>query len=703
MAAAFRAVNNMTTTAELPSKSAIPTSPMTPRPSTAPAQPSKSPEEAATPTRASFGTSALASQKPLPTSPFPESVQVPELATTTAATRENSQQSRTSKEADDVDMDDSDMEGHAADDGAGSDVDSVNADGTKSRKKKSQRFYCTDYPPCNLSFTRSEHLARHIRKHTGERPFQCHCSRRFSRLDNLRQHAQTVHVNEDIPIDSLAATGTRFQRQIRTDRVRQPGRARSSTAGSVGPGGRGHTKSLSTSSIASVSSIVSAYSVNEARRRPPPLIMADPRSRLSFEPYRSGDGQYYRPPSPSDLSTPTSATFSTGQNSPRWGLVMSPGSSHSRSHSMYTGSRTPGRRLSVPSGGNPFQSPHGPSARGPIFGPSTINSSNSGALSSQSSLLASPTASTSGWSRRDSMSTAADEAWRRRTWHPDTRDYNGASRLSQVITPPQFPPETVTLPAANPSNQSAQPLRLPGIESFDKILPRSPTPPPRNPSPMMIDSHAVYSSASFPNGGFDSDDRRGPGGHWDMNLHRGLTKLDINTPPRDSAGAWANEANQALLARADQARTTAAQPTIRFDSETKPVQVAPAPLPPASSATLLNNRHQHTLSAPSVGAPRDSRRHGWYHGPVAINHAEETMHEGRPHIDRMVHPNVSGFQGFPARDQQSAIHQQVVPEIGRMERIIESPPNPGGDPESLRRLEALVAVATSEGSVAAAY
>ena len=31
------------------------------------------------------------------------------------------------------------------------------------KKKKSQRFYCTDYPPCNLSFTRSEHLARHIR------------------------------------------------------------------------------------------------------------------------------------------------------------------------------------------------------------------------------------------------------------------------------------------------------------------------------------------------------------------------------------------------------------------------------------------------------------------------------------------------------------------------------------------------------------
>lgn len=50
------------------------------------------------------------------------------------------------------------------DDAESDDEDSVNADGTRSsKKKKSQRFYCTDYPPCNLSFTRSEHLARHIR------------------------------------------------------------------------------------------------------------------------------------------------------------------------------------------------------------------------------------------------------------------------------------------------------------------------------------------------------------------------------------------------------------------------------------------------------------------------------------------------------------------------------------------------------------
>ncbi|KAJ7205037.1 hypothetical protein GGX14DRAFT_569187 [Mycena pura] len=40
------------------------------------------------------------------------------------------------------------------------------------------------------------------RKHTGERPFTCHCSKQFSRLDNLRQHAQTVHsAPEDKPLN----------------------------------------------------------------------------------------------------------------------------------------------------------------------------------------------------------------------------------------------------------------------------------------------------------------------------------------------------------------------------------------------------------------------------------------------------------------------------------------------------------------------
>ena len=45
-------------------------------------------------------------------------------------------------------------------DQADSDMDT---DGSEASAKRSQRFFCTDYPPCPISFTRSKHLARHMR------------------------------------------------------------------------------------------------------------------------------------------------------------------------------------------------------------------------------------------------------------------------------------------------------------------------------------------------------------------------------------------------------------------------------------------------------------------------------------------------------------------------------------------------------------
>lgn len=179
MAGTFHPVNNtLSPSADLPMvDSTTITSPTTPRPSTAPSQSSSQRLDdslninnsnnpaTTTPTRTpNFGSSALASQQPLPTSPFPDSVQLPEITDrgNSMPRRENSQRSRKSKDSDEMDMDDSDGEA-AGEDGHASDDEEINADGTKSKKKKSQRFYCTDYPPCNLSFTRSEHLARHIR------------------------------------------------------------------------------------------------------------------------------------------------------------------------------------------------------------------------------------------------------------------------------------------------------------------------------------------------------------------------------------------------------------------------------------------------------------------------------------------------------------------------------------------------------------
>lgn len=151
MAAAFRPVNPLDLIDEHTDTSNMMTSSQnTPRPNTAPqTHPEMPNDDGKTPTRVTFGVSNdIHSQR----NDQPQS----ENANSSATTSPN-------RDSMDVDMEDSDNETGVGDDNGASDGESVNDDGTKSKKKKSQRFYCTDYPPCNLSFTRSEHLARHIR------------------------------------------------------------------------------------------------------------------------------------------------------------------------------------------------------------------------------------------------------------------------------------------------------------------------------------------------------------------------------------------------------------------------------------------------------------------------------------------------------------------------------------------------------------
>lgn len=426
-----------------------------------------------------------------------------------------------------------------------------------SKKKKGQRFYCTDFPPCNLSFTRSEHLARHIRKHTGERPFQCHCSRRFSRLDNLRQHAQTVHVNEEIPGDSLAATGTRFQRQVRTDRVRPQGRARAGTGPSQVPHSRGHGRNLSTSSIGSTTSTFSQPP--EIRRRPTSLIMpheSGARARLALdgmvEPPSTPPAQIRGIPGSVTGSPYTpSSMFAGGPGSPHH--LASPMSTAPQASGFWDG-KTAARRLSVPTGINPFVQQQ---QQQQAYPPTYVTPAGYPAAGG---VFASPVSSHYSMPRDEAGAAEAD--LRRRTWHPST--YSAYQRpatsgLSTYQTPDgvqsQQPQQPLSFNGANgPAEQ--HPPRLPGIESFDKVISqkRPLTPPVRRPSPMQIDSHQPSPSYGF-GGGFNytapsvrpQPPVSGPGHRrnhvsWDLSLHANLTGLNIRDKPfQRDASQWGQQ------------------------------------------------------------------------------------------------------------------------------------------------------------------
>jgi hypothetical protein len=261
----------------------------------------------------------------------------------------------------------------------------------------------------------------------------CHCGRWFSRLDNLRQHSSTVHADETIPGDSLAATGTRYQRHTRNERVRQPARSRAQSTSDVQPTLEPQQASQAIAST-NAPALTPTPVTSQARRRPDPIVVpqdAASQPDTAFNQYRSqtppdspassaSTTTYYRvgasyrqraapyPPvsqSSSPMATPTNRSnrnsrnfdspFSTPNSSARNSLNLS---------SLNMNFSTPdsniaSRRLSMP------QPPT----------PSLLDASRNLALPVPSA--ASPTSSEySTESRRDSLSPLATDD-RRKTWH----------------------------------------------------------------------------------------------------------------------------------------------------------------------------------------------------------------------------------------------------------------------------------------------
>lgn len=61
-----------------------------------------------------------------------------------------------------------------------------------------QKSHSCPIPSCGRLFKRLEHLKRHVRTHTQERPYPCpYCNKAFSRSDNLAQHRRTHETQQD--------------------------------------------------------------------------------------------------------------------------------------------------------------------------------------------------------------------------------------------------------------------------------------------------------------------------------------------------------------------------------------------------------------------------------------------------------------------------------------------------------------------------
>lgn len=74
--------------------------------------------------------------------------------------------------------------------------------------QQGEKLFVCAFEFCKRPFKRLEHLKRHVRTHTQERPYKCHrCTRSFSRQDNLSQHVRTHGRMDDVATSNNPGLG----------------------------------------------------------------------------------------------------------------------------------------------------------------------------------------------------------------------------------------------------------------------------------------------------------------------------------------------------------------------------------------------------------------------------------------------------------------------------------------------------------------
>ena len=383
-------------------------------------------------------------------------------------------------------------------------------------------------------------------------------------------------------------------------------------------------------------SSISTLSQEPGQRRPHSLTMIPPqaqRTGLSIDTLRASPQAPYTfgHRSPADANTPTSTNHAHTPSSPMSSTLGSPVSI--ARHPGPWGERPPSRRLSVPSGTNPFLA-HG-AVHGPMHNPlhptnsslqvapPSLHPSNPSLHSSNNSSLAtSPTSSVYTFGK----DTAAAEAeWRRRTWH-SYNQYQYPRPATSGLTFSQTPdaPRPAFAPLAVAAAGQPQ-QRLPGFETFDQISkrPETPTRPGTNDSSQPVTPQrpglaSTGSDRSIPGPG----DRRGHAS-WDLSLHQNLTKLDIanGTPPKEPF-MWPRP-DVAPFQPTSQPLPTQPPPVAHSTMQSTTPQPPRAPNQVPSDASRIGQANGTPQGQPQgqpkaqPHTPARAKRNGWYHGPLA--------------------------------------------------------------------------------------